>query len=359
MDARRHTLDTLQIGRAFAALCVVLFHVNAALALPKYLGRDVCAWFLPGQSGVDFFFVLSGFVIFLAHDKDIGNPRACVGFLWKRFRRLYPPLWVVLLVVLPVFYLVPSFGRGGETTPTTIVNAFLIAPAAKEYLLSVEWTLRHEIVFYLVFAVIVVRPVWGIALSGFWLFLSALDPWLELNFPSAFLFSGYHILFGYGLLAYLAYRSDRLPAPSLFLAAGAALFALAWYLVVRASGRGAGELAWLFGLGAALAIPGAATLERRRPFRMPSSLVLLGEASYSIYLVHFPTISLMAKLARFAQGRVPDAALFLAITATAIGVGIAFHIVVERCLLALFSWQPMTVRPRVEAMSRLPGDRAW
>ena len=60
-------LVSLQLGRAFAALAVLLYHTNATLALPKYLGRDMLPALWGADAGVHYFFVLSGFVIWLAH----------------------------------------------------------------------------------------------------------------------------------------------------------------------------------------------------------------------------------------------------------------------------------------------------
>jgi exopolysaccharide production protein ExoZ len=113
-------LNTLQAGRAGASLAVLLFHTNAILSLSKYLGRDVFPLFKSGASGVQFFFVLSGFVILLVHEKDVGNPAKIGEFLWKRFRRIYPPFWIGLLIITPVYFLIPSFGVGGERSLSMI-----------------------------------------------------------------------------------------------------------------------------------------------------------------------------------------------------------------------------------------------
>jgi peptidoglycan/LPS O-acetylase OafA/YrhL len=51
-------LDSLQNGRAFAALSVLLFHTDITSALPKYAGHEIASIFNRGYSGVDYFFVL-------------------------------------------------------------------------------------------------------------------------------------------------------------------------------------------------------------------------------------------------------------------------------------------------------------
>ena len=67
-------LSGVQIARGVAALTVVLYHATRGLSLPQYLGYipfDNSLGF--GHAGVDFFFVLSGFIIMYAHTADIGK----------------------------------------------------------------------------------------------------------------------------------------------------------------------------------------------------------------------------------------------------------------------------------------------
>ena len=64
----------VQAARGIAALFVVLYHTGRMLSLEQYVGRD--PWgglFHFGHAGVDFFFVLSGFIIYYVHHKDIGT----------------------------------------------------------------------------------------------------------------------------------------------------------------------------------------------------------------------------------------------------------------------------------------------
>jgi exopolysaccharide production protein ExoZ len=198
-------LDTLQAGRGFAALAVLLYHADGTLLLPKHLGKHIAPVFKAGDSGVAFFFVLSGFVILLAHEKDLGRPDLVFSFLWKRFRRLYPPLWIALLLLLPFYFLFPAFGGGqGVQRITTVIWAFLVSPVKTEYLIGPEWTLRHEVIFYLFFAALIWKPKVGAALISAWLLVS-LCPTPKFTFPWSFLFTHYNLLFAFGMLASVAY----------------------------------------------------------------------------------------------------------------------------------------------------------
>ena len=341
MNAQK--LDTLQAGRAFACLAVVLFHANDTLALPKYLGHDVATICRAGSAGVQFFFVLSGFVILLAHFKDLGRPGQLRNFAWKRFRRLYPPLWPVLLTLIPVFFLMPSFGKGNERNPFTILFAFLITPAPYDRLLTPEWTLRHEVVFYFVFAIVILHRRIGFALLTLWLLLSALLPWRFSGFPYDSFFAVNHLLFGMGMAACFVYRKGevRVWQAWTMTVLGASLFI--WASAMRAS-RPTEYLRPLdlcFGVGAALLVLGLAILERREHVVVPAFLTFLGEASYSIYLTHAPIISLFAKLLLHAKYELPASLIFCVLSVVGVIVGALFHIWVERPLL---KWLPASIK---------------
>ncbi len=81
-------LQSIEAARGIAALLVVEFHGERALALPQYVGHmplGGVTGFM--HTGVDFFFVLSGYIIFAVHRADIGRPAAP-----ERGRRRAPPL---------------------------------------------------------------------------------------------------------------------------------------------------------------------------------------------------------------------------------------------------------------------------
>ena len=332
--SRQHgKLEVLEAGRALAALAVVLFHANAVMNLPKYYGQEL-AIFSAGDSGVEFFFVLSGFVMVLAHGKQFGTDGASPAFLWKRFRRIYLPLWPVLCLVLAAEFLL--FGRAAESLDwREIAAAFLITPVHDEALLAVEWTLRHEVLFYAVFAVALWRPKLGLPALGVWCAASTLPLLWDLEHPLSFLASPYHALFGMGMLAACARSRTTVPAPQLLAAGGLLLFATMWALVAFGDvPRRLPFVVWGFGLGAAASLLGLTCLEQEG-LRPPKILRTLGAASYSIYLIHFPTLSVCAKIGS-AIG-IP-ALLWLVISSVGVCLaGVVFHWSVERPLLRIFS----------------------
>lgn len=93
----RHELRPLTSARGIAAWYVVLYHIreSASGSLPQ----GVIDFFAKGYLAVDFFFVLSGFVIWLNYRSLLGTHRfrAVPHFLWRRLSRIWPLHLLVLL----------------------------------------------------------------------------------------------------------------------------------------------------------------------------------------------------------------------------------------------------------------------
>lgn len=136
--------------RGFAAIAVVLFH----FALGK---NELNYGFNIGFTGVDLFFVISGFVIFLS----VQNSKNWRSFLWNRFVRLYPAYWVcVTITTLLIIIKTQSIYFSKE--PFEFSNNILLKYAANmtmfnyylkfDYIDQPYWTLTIELCFYLLIA---------------------------------------------------------------------------------------------------------------------------------------------------------------------------------------------------------------
>ena len=344
-------MSSLQGGRGVAALLIVLFHASRAIfANAKYWHHDPFAGvFSFGDSGVTFFFVLSGFIIYHAHERDLGRPERLQAYLWKRFRRIYPIYWLIVILVLPIYLSVHSFGLGYETQPEVILSSLLLVHLQSLHsVLWVGWTLFHEVLFYAFFAVAIWRVRVGFVLLGIWFAAStqAANPAFGLPLIG-FYFSYLHLLFGLGLVARRLFGTVVIPLPHLVtLLGGAVILAMA---ADEDYGNMLSEM-WrtlAYGVGCTFALLGIVELERQGRLTTPRPLVLLGDASYSIYLVHFLALSLLAKLA-WASGaaQLPDALSYLLLVAGATGSGVLLHLWVERPLLARLGQKPVTRQVR-------------
>lgn len=89
-------LNSLQVCRAAAAIAAVLYHVTDQ-AQKHFSYTFVGGAFQFGYTGVDFFFVLSGFIIFFAHASDIGKRDSLLAYVTKHLIRIYPIYWVAFL----------------------------------------------------------------------------------------------------------------------------------------------------------------------------------------------------------------------------------------------------------------------
>ena len=98
-EVHNKDLQSLQALRAVAAILVVLFHMNV-YTIPFVLGADALwSGLNMGYSGVEIFFVLSGFIMYYVHRKDIGKKGVVFDYIWKRITRIFPLFWIVILAI--------------------------------------------------------------------------------------------------------------------------------------------------------------------------------------------------------------------------------------------------------------------
>lgn len=325
----RPRLPAITTLRFFAALHVVLFHMRVIGILPGG------PWWYQnfagiGYVGVNFFFVLSGFILVYTYEGPHLNPR---NFWWARFARIYPAYLLSLIVAAPFFFFalrhldLPFYAWSKQHTfwACTLTLSLLQAWAPQAALTwnSVCWSLSVESFFYLVFPFFLLRTR---KLSPSALLIAVFALWcVSLTFTGGYVFlhpdgvanvnSGATDLFWKNVISFNPIV--RLPeflagmmAGRLFLreAAGAnrgtnfsKRFAtplilaglLAFACVVVFAPRIPNPLlsAGLLSPAFAAIIYGSALQPRWLSFLAHPWLVLLGDASYSLYLLHSLMIS--------------------------------------------------------------------
>ena len=161
-------LETLQAGRGVAALLVLTFHLNGSIfGNAKYFPDQFAELLVVGEVGVEFFFVLSGFLMCWLYDgRD--KPGKAGRFLLSRVARIYPFYWIVLAGVVPAYFLSPAFGHGYETSPGALVGSLLLLPMPDMPILPVAWTLQHEMLFYVLFTVFILSRSTGLLIFSIW-----------------------------------------------------------------------------------------------------------------------------------------------------------------------------------------------
>jgi Predicted acyltransferases len=335
-------LRTLQAGRAIAAILVVLGHCSREIFfLPKYWGLKPFGRALDfGHSGVEFFFVLSGFIIFHVHQQDLDMPERLSRFLRKRWLRVYPIYYIVFAGMLAAFFAHPAWGKGHERQMTTILSSIaLVKFWPVDPVLPVAWTLFHEVKFYCAFGLAIVSVRIGTAMAAALVAGTVFQlVYGSFAFPLDFLLSPFNLLFALGALAAQIYNKHNTPVPWACLLAGMALFGATAVEEIIFTRLTDDVRSLLYGFGSALCILGAAELERTDRMRVWRGLTLLGDASYSIYLTHFPLLSLLAKvfLASGLNTSIPPSLSFIIMVVLVVLMGLATHLVIERPLLAFF-----------------------
>lgn len=285
-------LQSLQAFRGLAALAVVFYH--AGLFSQRRLGQDFCGnFFQHGDMGVDFFFVLSGFIITLVHWDDVGRPERAPRYLWRRFFRIYPLLFLLTTFKLAAGLVMPMDKEGLDAT--RVISAYLLLPMMDGSMpvITAAWTLCHEALFYGVFLGVILlgRGVGRWLLTGWALALLLVHgAGLKLVGLPAFLLDAHNVQFLLGVAVCLALRRGSLSAGLIWavvLVAGALVWA-ALPLMVEQNGKDQSmAVRLLLGVAFAGVIAVAVSAERRGLWKKtPAWAVWLGEASYSIYLGH-------------------------------------------------------------------------
>lgn len=139
-------IRTIHYLRGIAALLVVAFHLRSNLNNVYAQSNLGDLLFQSGSSGIDLFFIISGFIIALSTSS---NSSAFV-FAIKRFFRLYPVFIISLIVVYFIFpgNKIHDFIRSAVLLHN---NYNLDAPFFGYNMLVPAWTLTYEIYFYLIF----------------------------------------------------------------------------------------------------------------------------------------------------------------------------------------------------------------
>lgn len=288
----------LQVGRGAAANLVVLFHLHAVQH--KYFDGA----FLPdasrlGAAGVDFFFVLSGFIMAGVAGRGI----SAAHFLWQRAVRIYPMYWLMTLIVLAVWMARPDMVNASMEGPVSLWRSFALFPADNLPLLAVGWTLVFEVYFYLVFAAIMASRlslasglcIWfgGYCCASF-AAPSASSPVIHL------MTSPLNLEFMAGAAIGIAWKSVPLPFQRLSKTIAALVTLACLSIAARLDVIASPGLEWLraalFGIPSALIVYALSAAEQKRSISVPRLLTQLGDWSYVVYLSHVLILSALGRL---------------------------------------------------------------
>lgn len=362
----KQKLESLQVGRGVAAFMVLLFHSQVFMRV-VHPESGFARMFGFGRTGVDFFFVLSGFLMVYVHRRDFGAPRRLGVYAYKRLTRIYPVYWVLCAVLVPLVLLAPWVmqNQGKSTLATMLMSVFLV-PHDGARLIGITWSLEYEMMFYLAFAAFFISARFGLACFGAWFAaIAGAAIWgpATLNsigvpqiapFILGFMLNLHVGEFMLGMVAAWLIQSDvRVRAPRLLLVVvlvAAAAFAAyeANFLPEEQTLR---SVTVAYGVLAAMIVFAVVQAELQYPVLIPKWLTLLGAASYAIYLTHYLVVALAVVLAAQwpALAAVPASLLLLVLLPLGLAPGIVLHLLVERPLLLVFA-------ARLQKRESLRGD---
>lgn len=290
------TYRGLQYLRAIGALLVVYYHT--ALQVQDVYQAD--GWVLIGRSGVDIFFVLSGFVMWTSTSSSAASPWL---FLRRRLARIVPLYWAVTIGAAMVALAVPSLLRSTSFDAPLLIaslsfvpwpNPLAVARGLPEYIVPVivpGWTLNFEMLFYLLFALGMAAPrrwrlgVVAALVTGAFVLSNALRDMGAI--PE---FYGQAIIFEFLGGVLIAAWFERRPALPVVPALIALIAGFAWLLFADLTRPGIDRFLAL-GPPAIMIVAATVSLERHGkvpPVSIPDEL---GNASYSIYLIHIYVIA--------------------------------------------------------------------
>jgi exopolysaccharide production protein ExoZ len=328
----------IQMARGMAATLVVLYHCGRML--PPYTSYVPFGGFFKfGHAGVDFFFTLSGFIIYYVHYADIGKPSRLRRYGWRRVARIYPMYWFVTGLLLAKNL---AESRTYDVPLGHLIQSLLLIPHSSEPMLGGAWTLVHEMTFYCVFAIAVFNKRIGIAVALLWIGMICAGTVVPFDgLYTQFIATFYHLQFLIGVLAAHIVLTRIVPWPRLWAAAGAAAFLASGLMENAGVFAVSGHVSELcFGLSAGLCIVGLATAERQGLIRIGRFGEFFGAASYSLYLTHLITIGIIFRGLQIVGGfaLLPGLLIYVLAAAVAIVVGCGFCYAVEMPLITAAGW---------------------
>jgi exopolysaccharide production protein ExoZ len=282
MASKRKKLSLIQIARAVAIMFVLLGHLN--ILFNKEFGYD---WFDMGEwertGGVDFFYIVTGFMIYYIYHNVAGVPGKARHFLLKRAIRVYPLYWIFTFAAIVVSLFIPSLDGG--YTLEVIVESVLIFPT--EPILASTWSLSHVILFYIIFSAYLYRPAILKPFITLWFLLNVLIVTNLIPIPQTFFFSFSNLEIMVGcLVAYCTLNySVYIYGPFIWFIMGVVGYIFVWmnniFNVININGP---IFYCLFSMLIMLGLSEMDKVDRK----LPKLLSYLGDASYSIYIAHGP-----------------------------------------------------------------------
>lgn len=327
-------ISNLQILRGLAALGVVFYHTDFRL-----LGDWHTEFF-----GVSTFFVISGFIMcFITRDPK-GADATARGFIMRRLIRIVPSYWIGTFATIFLVWDAPdalfhfiSWTQTTTVTPAWLMRSLFFLPPQPEGsmpLLAVGWTLNFEMYFYAVFALaLAVNRRFAPLIA--WVTVYAVikassytNNWLIEFYSHEYI---HYFLYGIALYYVWSLAKDHLPKWPTIVACAAIVVACYGSQFVTPLLRSAGPTFYSYEIYFPVLLVAAALFAGADVTWRP--LVMLGDASYAIYLSHTIAMAEIGRQASILSLWKESIAITLLVVVICTLIGVAVHLWIEKPML--------------------------
>ena len=365
----KNTYTGIQALRFVAAMLVVLAHSTAMVNERMHL--DMFKW-RAGWSGVDIFFVISGFVMAISSRTLLQRANGWKIFITRRLIRIVPLYWVATTLKLATIIALPTLALDSPLELWNTIASYLFIPTFDDKsllaapLLKVGWTLNYEMFFYAIFTLALflgksplkfTAAIFAIAVT--------VNHFSTPKFPYAYGFLEPILMeFVMGMLvAKLCMRVNNINAgvnTGLNIGAKNFIDKLLQYISTTKAGAIIGAVAvvisfaimfncaeqpmwwrWAYwGLPSMIIVMVVALGEPALRKVMPKILATLGDSSYSLYLFHTFTVPLLGTLMLKLKLAQPTLALAACI------------VISPLVCLAIYAWFELPMTTRLKRFAR-------
>lgn len=334
MKQEKKYFDILQVFRGIASLLVVIHHTYASFAYYHHLDNEILHFIAGvGKLGVDFFFVLSGFIIAYTTYQFRDQTPYLKKYVFNRVIRIYIPYLPVGIAMLLLYYWFPSISNSDRSV--SLITSLFLVPHGNPAL-SVAWTLVYEMFFYIIYSLnFFSRKWWYIALAV-WITGIVGRAVSGITFDNAFLnliFNLYNLEFILGVFtAYLVRNQVFTKANYWSFIIPTGIFVV--FLVMKYTSFNLFPFSQnlIFALAAA-GLVWVGTVAFTKKINEKNIWMMLGNSSYSLYLLHNPLQSFLVRLVPSVNIQILIMLQFLAVVFLCCVISYIYYLIFEKHLM--------------------------
>ncbi|MBS1918009.1 MAG: acyltransferase [Bacteroidetes bacterium] len=309
---------SIQLLRVVAAIYITLFHISYWWNKNNTSSPHIFDF---GFSAVDLFFVISGFVLYQSASQYLQGAKGSFNFFFKRLLRIYPLYWFILVICIAC-----GIYKLSSVSVTEFLKIWLLFPNSRFFIYS-TWTICYEIFFYLLLSIYVFNH------KAKWLFfvllllsvLTILKKYshIDISLKEIGIYNEFIFEFFLGIFVAKIFKQIPLWFALSLLISGFYFF---FFPLIPQP-----EYGIVYGIPAAAILSGVTNLEYRKKINIPAWIVLTGNASYVLYLIHQPLVETIFPYIHFTP--TINSTFYLAIILLVVAISVIIHLLIEKPML--------------------------